>query len=89
MSDEVRDETLSMGEKALFIEHPTDKSNAVKVSQLSSFSLPRADPEKIPYTIMGPYLTPLFERAFIDGLHDATKRPTADEWESAWLKQSI
>ena len=40
MSDEVRDETLSMGEKALFIEHPTDKSNAVKVSQLSSFSLP-------------------------------------------------
>lgn len=54
--------------KALFIEHPTDKSNAVKVSQLSSFSLPWADPEKIPYTIMGPYLTPLFERAFIDGL---------------------
>ena len=48
-----------------------------------------ADPEKIPYTIMGPYLTPLFERAFIDGLHDATKRPTADEWESARLKQSI
>ncbi|EIG2055369.1 kinase, partial [Escherichia coli] len=83
MSDEVRDETLSMGEKALFIEHPTDKSNAVKVSQLSSFSLPWADPEKIPYTIMGPYLTPLFERAFIDGLHDANKRPTADEWESA------
>ncbi len=86
MSDEVRDETLSMGEKALFIEHPTDKSNAVKVSQLSSFSLPWADPEKIPYTIMGPYLTPLFERAFIDGLHDATKRPTADEWESALVK---
>ena len=86
MSDEVRDETLSMGEKALFIEHPTDKSNAVKVSQLSSFSLPQADPEKIPYTIMGPYLTPLFERAFIDGLHDANKRPTADEWESAPVK---
>nr|QIQ10290.1 Putative kinase protein [Escherichia coli] len=38
---------------------------------------------------MGPYLTPLFERAFIDGLHDANKRPTADEWESARLKQSI
>ncbi|MBK4617303.1 kinase, partial [Enterobacter hormaechei] len=47
---------------------------------------PWADPEKIPYTIMGPYLTPLFERAFIDGLHDATKRPTADEWESALVK---
>ncbi|MDX6961061.1 kinase, partial [Citrobacter freundii] len=33
MSDEVRDETLSMGEKALFIDHPTVKSNAVKISQ--------------------------------------------------------
>lgn len=35
---------------------------------------------------MGPYITPLFDRAFIDGLHDATKRPTADEWETALVK---
>ncbi|MBV5475008.1 hypothetical protein KVQ30_27485, partial [Klebsiella pneumoniae] len=28
------------------------------------------------------YLKPLFDRAFIDGLHDPSKRPTADEWES-------
>ncbi|MFQ1101585.1 kinase, partial [Klebsiella pneumoniae] len=67
--DEVRDEALSMGERALFIEHPTDRSNTVKVNQVSSFSLPWADPQKIPYTIMGPYLKPLFDRAFIDGLH--------------------
>lgn len=40
MDDEVRDESLAMGEKALFIEHPTDHSNAVKLSQVSSFSLP-------------------------------------------------
>ncbi len=38
---------------------------------------------------MGPYLTPLFERAFIDGLHDANKRPTADHGKVPWLKQSI
>ncbi|MDT1878227.1 kinase, partial [Acinetobacter baumannii] len=76
----------SMGERALFIEHPTDRSNAVKVNQVSSFSLPWADPQKIPYTIMGPYLKPLFDRAFIDGLHDPSKRPTADEWESALVK---
>ncbi len=60
MSDEARDETLSMGEKALFIDISIYKSNAVKVSQLSSFSLPWAHPQKIPYTIMGPYLTPSF-----------------------------
>ncbi|MBX9243152.1 kinase, partial [Klebsiella pneumoniae] len=54
--------------------------------QVSSFSLPWADPQKIPYTIMGPYLKPLFDRAFIDGLHDPSKRPTADEWESALVK---
>lgn len=35
---------------------------------------------------MGPYLTALFERAFIAGLHDPAKRPTADEWESALVK---
>ncbi|MDV5247471.1 helix-hairpin-helix domain-containing protein [Shewanella xiamenensis] len=86
MTDEMRDETLAMGEKALFIEHPDDSSNAVKINQLSSFSLPWADPKKIPYSIMGPYITPLFDRAFIDGLHDATKRPTADEWETALVK---
>ncbi|HBS7898092.1 TPA: kinase [Klebsiella pneumoniae] len=86
IDDEVRDEALSMGERALFIEHPTDRSNAVKVNEVSSFSLPWADPQKIPYTIMGPYLKPLFDRAFIDGLHDPSKRPTADEWESALVK---
>ncbi|HDZ2673667.1 TPA: kinase, partial [Klebsiella pneumoniae] len=86
IDDEVRDEALSMGERALFIEHPTDRSNTVKVNQVSSFSLPWADPQKIPYTIMGPYLKPLFDRAFIDGLHDPSKRPTADEWESALVK---
>jgi hypothetical protein len=56
-----------MGERALFIEHPTDRSNAVKVNQVSSFSLPWADPQKIPYTIMGPYLKPLFDRALLTG----------------------
>ncbi|WP_182419994.1 helix-hairpin-helix domain-containing protein [Bartonella sp. HY038] len=86
MNDELRDEFLSMGERALFIEHPIDRSNAVKLSQVSPSSLPWADPQKIPYTIMGPYLKVLFERAFIEGLHEPTKRPTADEWESALVK---
>nr|WP_314264450.1 lipopolysaccharide kinase InaA family protein [uncultured Moellerella sp.] len=86
IDDELRDESLSMGEKALFIEHPTDRSNAVKLNQISPSSLPWADPQKIPYTIMGPYLSPLFEKAFITGLHEPALRPTADEWESALVK---
>ncbi|KNC09317.1 kinase [Klebsiella sp. RIT-PI-d] len=86
LDDEMRDESLSMGEKALFIEHPVDRSNAVKLNQVSPSSLPWADPQKIPYTIMGPYLTPLFDRAFIEGLHHPQRRPTADEWETALVK---
>ncbi len=86
LDDEMRDESLSMGENALFIEHPVDRSNAVKLNQVSPSSLPWADPQKIPYTIMGPYLTPLFDRAFIEGLHHPQRRPTADEWETALVK---
>lgn len=86
LHDEIKDEELSMGEKALFIEHPTDSSNAVKVKQLKPASLPWADPEKMPYTIVGPYLSKLIELAFIEGLHNPAKRPTADEWENAIVK---
>jgi Uncharacterized protein with protein kinase and helix-hairpin-helix DNA-binding domains len=86
INDEIRDESMTMGEKALFIEHPSDKSNRVNTNQISPDALPWADPTKIPYTVMGPYLSKLFERAFIDGLHDPLKRPTADEWETALVK---
>lgn len=73
------DERLSMGEKALFIENPNDKSNRPK-SGLS-----------VSYEDLGPssganarrYLPNLFYRAFVDGLHNPSARPTADEWEKA------
>ncbi|MFV0418324.1 MAG: helix-hairpin-helix domain-containing protein [Dysgonomonas sp.] len=84
--DSAKDEELSMGTKALFIENPKDASNRVKTNQLQASQLPQADPTKIPYTVCGPYLTPLFNRAFIDGLHDASLRPTANEWEEGLLK---
>ena len=48
--------------------------------------MPQADPAKIPYTVCGPYLKELFDRAFIDGLHNPNLRPTANEWEDALLK---
>lgn len=84
--DSSKDEELSMGIKALFIEHRIDKSNRVKINQLHPSQLPQGDTDKIPYTVCGPYLTAMFDRAFIDGLHNPNLRPTADEWEQALLK---
>lgn len=84
--DSTKDEELSMGIKALFIEHPTNTDNRLKSNQLSPDQLPQADPQKIPYTVCGPYLKEMFDRAFIQGLHTPSLRPTADEWEQALLK---
>ncbi len=84
--DPAKDEAISMGEKALFIEHPTDKTNRVKPQELDKSQLPQGDPTKLPYTICGPYLKKLFDRAFIDGLHNPLARPSAAEWEDALVK---
>jgi serine/threonine protein kinase len=84
--DTEQDDILSMGEKALFIEHPTDKSNRPNLNQVSKWALPWADIAKLPYTITGPYLKDLFDHAFITGLHQPHLRPTADNWEQALLK---
>jgi serine/threonine protein kinase len=86
LNDPTRDDELAMGERALFIEHPRDASNRVKPSNLHSAELPQGDPAKMPYTICGPYLQELFDRAFIEGLHDPSKRPSANEWEVALVK---
>ncbi len=84
--DEKEDELLSMGSQALFIEHPTDNSNRPKIADLHPAELPQADISKLPYTLCGPYLKTLFEQAFITGLHNPERRPTADDWENALLK---
>jgi len=84
--DSAKDEELSMGLKALFIEHPSDSINRVKVNQLHPSQLPQGDPSKIPFSVCGPYLKELYLKAFIDGLHKPDVRPTADEWEQALLK---
>lgn len=85
-TDPGKDEAMSMGDKALFIEHPTDNTNRVKVADLDKSQLPQGDPNIRPYTICGPYLKTLFDRAFIDGLHNPQNRPTAAEWEDALVK---
>lgn len=85
-TDPQTDEKLAMGEKALFIEHPANPENRIKLDRIQPTELPWKNTNKLPYTIAGPYLKALFERAFIDGLHNPDKRPTADEWEQALIK---
>ncbi|MBE6419156.1 MAG: kinase [Akkermansiaceae bacterium] len=85
-SDANKDEELAMGSRALFIEHPTDKSNRPNMKEIDKWEMPQSDIKKRPYSICGPYLQPLFQRAFIEGLHNPDKRPTADEWEQALIK---
>jgi len=65
------DEMLSMGDRALWVEHPADQSN------------PPAYPIKVPVARLGPFLEALFRKAFVDGLHHPARRPDAAEWESA------
>lgn len=82
--DPAKDEEMSMGEKALFVEHPGDQSNRPK--EKNTMFMPWADVTKIPYKIAGPFLKALFDAAFIDGLHEPKKRPTADQWQVALVK---
>ena len=84
--DPVKDEELTMGREALFIEHPSDASNRPKIDQLAPSELPQADVAKLPYTLCGPHLKTLFDRAFIEGLHCPEKRPSAADWESALIR---
>lgn len=86
VNDPQRDENLAMGDNALFIEHPTDPSNRVKVSQVRPSALPWADPEKIPFTVTGPYLKELFLQSFVTGLQQPQQRPSANDWETALVK---
>ncbi len=66
-------ERLEMGSKALFIEHPSDKSNRPKNLKVGVNSL-------------GPVMSDLFQRAFIKGLHAPNDRPSAYEWEKGLIK---
>ncbi|MDE5945940.1 MAG: serine/threonine-protein kinase [Oscillospiraceae bacterium] len=67
------DDFLALGSKATFIENPYDTSNR---------------PKELGVTIkdLGPYLENLFIRAFVDGLHNPSERPTAMEWEKGLVK---
>jgi len=84
--DPMKDEELSMGSGALFVEHPTDLSNRPNLKNIKKSHLPWANVDLIPYTVAGPYLKALFDRAFMTDLHNPNNRPGANEWEIALVK---
>ncbi len=92
--DQQRDELMTMGEKAVFIEDPTNKVNRYDVDWVRDnypksklpYILPWMDLDKLPYTILGPYLKDLLDRAFVQGLHNPSLRPKAEEWEVALVQ---
>ena len=84
--DPARDEELSKGVNALFVEHPSDLSNRPMVASAKPSELPWLDVSKRPYSIAGPYLKELFDQAFITGLHDPSRRPSANDWLHALVK---
>lgn len=84
--DPGRDEELTMGARALFVEHPSDAGNRVRGADLSPAHLPWGDPARVPCSLAGPLLEALFHRAFMEGLHDPQARPTPGEWESALVR---
>lgn len=85
-NDSLIDEMLTMGKNALFIEHPTDKTNRINIANVKPTELPWADTDKIPFTVTGPYLKELFLKAFVTGLHNPSMRPSANDWETALVK---
>jgi serine/threonine protein kinase len=86
VNDPQRDEDLAMGEYALFVEHASNHANRIDSSRLQDCERPWKDTQALPYQAAGPYLSELFERAFVTGLHEPSLRPTADEWEHALVK---
>jgi DNA-binding helix-hairpin-helix protein with protein kinase domain len=71
--DPDEDDRLMLGEKALYIEHPTNHTNRPKKPFLTS-------------AILGPEMQGLLARAFVEGAHKPSARPLAAEWERALVR---
>lgn len=79
--DAGNDEVRLMGADALFVEHPSDTRNRINSKSADNAEyLPYCDTDKIPMSVCGEPLAKLFVRAFVDGLHEPNKRPSATDW---------
>ena len=90
--DSEQEEFLQLGGQPLYIEHPTNHDNRNMRREYGieyDRWLPWVDLDSFPAEkIAGPYLSPLFEKAFIDGLSNPAKRPDGGTWERAIVKTS-
>lgn len=65
---------LTYGPQALYCEHPQDQSNRPEAAKYA------------PASALGPFISELFQRAFVDGIKDPSRRPTASEWVRGLVK---
>lgn len=65
---------LAYGSQAIFSEHPQDASNRPEQSPY------------IPCSALGSSIAELFKRAFVDGIKDCNRRPSANDWVKALVK---
>ena len=86
LDNDERQETLLMGAGALFIENAHNAANRIDPAFLEPYEKPWKLTAQVPYTCLGPQLSSLIERAFVDGLHDPGLRPSALEWEDALVQ---
>ena len=71
--DPVQDDLLRYGQKALYIEHPSDDSNKAQGQVLKAH-------------ILGPELEGLFRQVFVNGLHHPEQRPQPYQWQRAFYR---
>jgi hypothetical protein len=86
LDDDERQESLQMGQQALFVEDPLRPENRIQPQLLEGYEQPWKLTAQLPYRILGSELAPLVERAFVEGLHQPAQRPTAQEWEDALVR---
>ena len=90
--DSEEEEFRQLGSQPLYIEHPTDHANRnMKREYGIEYDrwLPWVDLDNFSAAkIAGPYLSPLFETAFVDGLSKPVRRPDGGTWELALVRTS-
>lgn len=64
----------------LFVHHPTDRRNGAEQSSILALSLKRWQ-KTCPDSLKA-----LFTRAFVDGVHEPSKRPRLSEWQQCFLE---
>ncbi|MDR2339103.1 MAG: hypothetical protein LBF40_03060 [Deltaproteobacteria bacterium] len=74
-----------LGKDARFFENLMENHDFPPQDQNVELS-PWNDHKRLPYTVIGTYLSQLFEKSFVDGLHAPSIRPLAADWIKAIVR---